>query len=142
MLYQKPNKSVIINICEIISEHLPQVYQGWLAHPKHFFLAVIMIVIWLMLGEIFAFSDTWQLFINTLTTIITFLMVFLIQNTQNRDTKAIQMKLDELLRSTKSARNEFIDIERMSDEQLELMHEEFEKLHNRAEKELNRRRPK
>lgn len=110
--------------------------------PKTFVLAVIMIVIWLMLGELFSFSDTWQLFINTLTTIITFLMVFLIQNTQNRDTKAIHMKLDELLRSTKTARNEFIDIEKMSDERLEAMHEEFEKLHNRAERELNRRKPK
>ncbi|MEK9195871.1 MAG: low affinity iron permease family protein [Patescibacteria group bacterium] len=96
-----------------------------------FFLAVIVVVVWLMTGPFFDFSDTWQLVINTGTTIVTFLMVFLIQNTQNRDSKAVQLKLDEIIRTTK-ARDEFMDLEDLTDEELQELDEEFRKLHDKA----------
>ena len=105
-----------------------------------FIVATMLIVVWLISGPLFNFSDTWQLVINTSTTIVTFLMVFLIQNTQNRDTKAVHLKLDELLRSGRGARNIMIEVENLSDEELELMHLEFTKLHDKAEKELSRRK--
>ena len=93
--------------------------------PWAFILAATAVVVWAITGPIFGFSETWQLVINTGTTIITFLMVFLIQNTQNRDNQAIQLKLDELIRAMKSARNELIDLEDCSDEDLERFREEF-----------------
>lgn len=91
--------------------------------PSAFLLAVAIVVVWGVSGPIFAFSDTWQLVINTGTTIVTFLMVFLIQNTQNRDTLAIQLKLSELILAMKEVSNEFATIEDMTDEELELLHE-------------------
>jgi low affinity Fe/Cu permease len=94
-----------------------------------FILAVLMIVIWGLTGPLFHYSDTWQLVINTSTTIITFLMVFLIQNTQNRDAKAIHLKLDELLKGVEGARTRLVDLEDLSDDELEALHEEFKKLH-------------
>lgn len=93
--------------------------------PQAFALALIVIVVWAVLGPSFGYSDTWQLVINTGTTIITFLMVFLIQNTQNRDGRAIQLKLDELIRASKHARNLLIDLENMSDEDLDAFHKEL-----------------
>jgi low affinity Fe/Cu permease len=84
-----------------------------------FTIAIITILLWLLVGPLFHFSDTWQLVINTATTIITFLMVFLIQNTQNRDALAIQLKLDEIIHALTGARNEMINIEKLSDEELE-----------------------
>ncbi len=90
-----------------------------------FLFALMIIIIWGVSGPAFGYSDTWQLVINTGTTIVTFLMVFLIQNTQNRDSKAIHLKLDELIRSTKSARNAFVDLENFTDEDLELLDREF-----------------
>jgi low affinity Fe/Cu permease len=87
--------------------------------PVAFFIAASTIVLWAILGPIFHFSDTWQLVINTATTIVTFLMVFLIQNTQNRDSEAIQIKLDELLRATKGCHNAVLDIEELSEEELD-----------------------
>lgn len=90
-----------------------------------FLLALAIIIIWGISGPAFGYSDTWQLVINTGTTIVTFLMVFLIQNTQNRDSKALHLKLDELIRSTKSARNAFVDLENFSDADLELLDREF-----------------
>src|SRR5260221_12504632 len=87
-------------------------------HPVTFALAVLVILVWAVTGPIFKFSDTWQLVINTGTTIVTFLMVFLIQNTQNRDAKAIHLKLDELIRSIESARNSMVDLDDLSDEEL------------------------
>ncbi|HEX2619153.1 MAG TPA: low affinity iron permease family protein, partial [Phototrophicaceae bacterium] len=91
---------------------------GMMGSPWAFILAVTVIVVWIITGPIFQFSDTWQLAINTGTTIITFLMVFLIQNTQNRDAKAIHLKLDELIRSVETARNRLVDLEDLSDDEL------------------------
>ncbi|MBX6341739.1 MAG: low affinity iron permease family protein [Thermomicrobiaceae bacterium] len=95
-----------------------------------FILATVVIVVWAMTGPLFGFSDTWQLVINTGTTIVTFLMVFLIQNTQNREAKATQIKLDELIRAVENARNQLIDVEDATGEELEQFKEEF-----RAERE-------
>jgi low affinity Fe/Cu permease len=94
--------------------------------------AVVVILIWLLTGPIFHFSDTWQLIINTATTIITFLMVFLIQNTQNRDAKAVHLKLDELIRAVKGARNNLVDLEKLSDDELKKLEEQFTKLRERS----------
>jgi low affinity Fe/Cu permease len=96
--------------------------------PAAFLLAVAAIVIWAVLGPVFHFSDTWQLVINTGTTIITFLMVFVIQSTQNRDTKALHLKLDELLRGVTGARTSLVDLENLSDEELDRLQREFERL--------------
>ncbi len=93
--------------------------------PATFILAATVIVIWAFLGPFFGFSDTWQLVINTGTTIITFLMVFLIQNTQNRDTEALQIKLDEIIRSIKGARNEMLDLEDMDEKELDEIRKEY-----------------
>jgi low affinity Fe/Cu permease len=94
-------------------------------HPAAFLLAMMVVVVWGVTGPLFGYSDTWQLVINTGTTIVTFLMVFLIQNTQNRDTLALQLKLSELVLSQKGAHNSFADLEDMSDAQLERMHAEL-----------------
>ena len=93
-----------------------------------FIVALAAIVAWVMLGPYFHYSDTWQLVINTATTIVTFLMVFLIQNTQNRDAKAIHLKLDELIRSVKGARNHLVDLEDLSDKELARLQQEFQRL--------------
>jgi low affinity Fe/Cu permease len=95
--------------------------------------AVLVIAVWLITGPTFHFSDTWQLIINTATTIITFLMVFLIQNTQNRDAKAVHLKLDELIRALKGARNKLVDLEDLSDEELKKLEEQFQRLRKKAE---------
>jgi len=87
-----------------------------------------LIVVWALTGPLFHFSDTWQLVINTSTTIITFLMVFVIQHTQNRDTEALRLKLDELIRAMSSARNDFINLEDLDDQQLQALHDEFQSL--------------
>jgi low affinity Fe/Cu permease len=96
--------------------------------PWIFLLACLVIVGWAMSGPMFRFSDTWQLVINTGTTIVTFLMVFLIQNTQNRDTRAVHLKLDELIRAIKGARNKLVNLEEMSDEELDKLQEEFQRV--------------
>lgn len=96
-------------------------------HASTFMMAIAVIVVWAITGPLFSFSDTWQLVINTGTTIITFLMVFLIQNTQNRDTQAIQVKLDELIRCTHQARNSLIDLEDASESKLEEVKAEFDR---------------
>ena len=97
-----------------------------------FILAAVIIIVWAIAGPMFHFSDTWQLVINTGTTIITFLMVFLIQNTQNRDAKAIHLKLDELLKGVKGARTGLVNLEQLSDKELENLQKEFERLHERV----------
>ncbi|AFM24722.1 low affinity iron permease family protein [Desulfomonile tiedjei] len=99
--------------------------------PWIFSAAVTIILLWGITGPFFGFSDTWQLIINTSTTIIIFLMVFLIQNTQNRESKAVQLKLDELIKSMKEARNSFIDLEELSDEELESLQKQFKRLQQR-----------
>jgi low affinity Fe/Cu permease len=100
--------------------------------PGAFFLAIISIVAWAALGPIFHFSDTWQLVINTATTIITFVMVFVIQNTQNRDSEAMQLKLDELIRATKGCHNAVLDIEELSEDELDRLKKEYAKLARQA----------
>jgi low affinity Fe/Cu permease len=95
--------------------------------------AVLVILVWLLTGPTFHFSDTWQLIINTATTIITFLMVFLIQNTQNRDAKAVHLKLDELIRALKGARTKLVDLEDLSDEELKKLEGQFQRMRKRAE---------
>src|SRR5947209_15615846 len=95
--------------------------------------AVLVILVWILTGPTFHFSDTWQLIINTATTVITFLMVFLIQNTQNRDAKAVHLKLDELIRAIKDARNELVDLEDLSDEELKKLEKQFQTMRKRAE---------
>ncbi|MGE5158346.1 MAG: low affinity iron permease family protein [Gemmatimonas sp.] len=104
--------------------------------PRVFVLAVLVIVAWVVTGPIFHYSDTWQLVINTGTTIVTFLMVFLIQNTQNRDTEAIQVKLDELIRATKGAHNALLDLEELEDEMLDAFKRRYQTLAATARSEL------
>jgi low affinity Fe/Cu permease len=95
--------------------------------------ALLVILVWALTGPTFHYSDTWQLIINTGTTIVTFLMVFLIQNTQNRDAKAVHLKLDELIRALEPARNKLVDLEKLSDDELKKLEGEFEKLRKKAE---------
>jgi low affinity Fe/Cu permease len=102
-----------------------------------FVAAVLIIAVWGLTGPTFHFSDTWQLIINTGTTIVTFLMVFLIQNTQNRDAKAMQLKLDEIIRALKAARNELLDLEDLSDEELKKIEQQFKELRQKAEHDDN-----
>lgn len=96
--------------------------------------AILIIVVWALTGPTFHFSDTWQLIINTGTTIVTFLMVFLIQNTQNRDAKAVHLKLDEIIRALEKARNELVDLEELSDEELDKLEGQFKRVRTKAEK--------
>ncbi|HET7535058.1 MAG TPA: low affinity iron permease family protein [Candidatus Didemnitutus sp.] len=98
-------------------------------HPASFMLAVFIVVVWAALGPALHFSEIWQLWINTGTTILTFLMVFLLQHTQNHDTRAIQVKLDELIRAVRGARNELINLEGLSEEELSRYCAEFKQLH-------------
>jgi low affinity Fe/Cu permease len=102
-----------------------------LGRAEVFLGAVVLIVIWAVLGPIYHYSDTWQLVINTATTIVTFLMVFLIQNTQNRDAKAIQLKLDELIRGVQGARTGLVRLEELSDEELKELECSFQRLRSR-----------
>ena len=111
-------------------------FAKWTAHitgrPLTFTLAVTVIVVWAVSGPIFRFSDTWQLVINTGTTIVTFLMVFLIQNTQNRDTEALQVKLDEIIRAIEGAHNALLDLEELDDQQLKRIRDRYEQLATEA----------
>lgn len=96
-----------------------------------FVIAAMTVAVWAITGPYFAFSDTWQLIINTGTTIVTFLMVFLIQNTQNRETRIVRLKLDELLRGVEGARTGFVDLDHMSDDELETIQKEFSRLQDK-----------
>lgn len=111
--------------------HISQNISNRLGSPAAFAFAVLLIVGWIFSGPFFGFSDTWQLVINTSTTIVTFLMVFAIQNTQNRDAKAMQLKLDELIKSSHGARTEFVDIEDLTDTELDILHGQFQTLHEK-----------
>jgi low affinity Fe/Cu permease len=104
--------------------HFAQTVAGWTGHPGSFLLAVVVVMVWIVSGPVFGYSDTWQLVINTGTTIVTFLMVFLIQNTQNRDILTVQLKLSELVLAMKGAEDKFASIEDLSDEELERLHNE------------------
>jgi low affinity Fe/Cu permease len=115
--------------------HFAQRTSAVVGSARSFMLAVFVILVWATTGPVFGFSDTWQLIINTGTTIVTFLMVFLIQNTQNRDAKAIHLKLDELLRAVADARTRLVDLEELSDEELETLRQEFRELRLHKEKE-------
>lgn len=100
----------------------------WAGSPAAFTIAFLTLIVWAVTGPLFKYSDSWQLAINTGTTIVTFLMVFLIQNTQDRETRAINLKLDELLRAIRTARNDLIDMENVSDEELEKVENQFHEL--------------
>ena len=106
----------------------------WTGHPIAFLIALAVLVVWALTGPIFGFSDTWQLIINTGTTIVTFLMVFLIQNTQNRDTAALQVKLDELIYVIEKANNCLLDLEELEDNELEEIRADYEKVAQEARK--------
>jgi low affinity Fe/Cu permease len=101
---------------------------------KAFVFAFLVVIFWALVGPYYGYSDTWQLVINTGTTILTFLMVFLVQNTQNRDAKAMQLKLDELIRSGRTSRNQLLDLEDLSDAEMEILHEQFQKIREKATK--------
>lgn len=107
--------------------------------PTAFLTALIVVVIWAVTGPLFAFSDTWQLVINTGTTIVTFLMVFLIQSTQNRDTEAVQVKLDEIIRAIGHAHNELLDLEELEEKDLDKVRESYRALARKARGEKQRR---
>jgi low affinity Fe/Cu permease len=109
-----------------------------MGHPLAFVLAVLIILGWALTGPFFGFSDTWQLVINTGTTIVTFLMVFLIQNTQNRDSAAVQLKLDELIRTQPGAHNALLDLEELGEDELDRLREVYEDLARQAREQLKR----
>jgi low affinity Fe/Cu permease len=117
-------------------------FANWTAqasgHPSAFGLAGVIIFGWLVTGPVFGFSDTWQLFINTGTTVVTFLMVFLIQNTQNRDSAALQLKLDELIRAVEGAHNAFLDLEELPERDLVEFRNQYEELARAARNDLRR----
>jgi len=105
-----------------------------MGRPLTFCIAVLLVLAWAVSGPYFGYSDTWQLIINTGTTIVTFLMVFLIQNTQNRDSKAVNLKLDEIIRAVKGARNQLINLEGLSDEDLKNLEKQFKRVRRKAER--------
>ena len=107
-------------------------------HPLAFSLAVLTILVWAITGPFFQFSDTWQLVINTGTTVVTFLMVFLVQNTQNRDSAAIQLKLDELIRAAQGAHNALLDLEELTEQDLTRLRDRYERLARQARSDLQR----
>lgn len=111
----------------------------WTGRPPAFLLAVTLIVVWGLSGPLFGFSDTWQLVVNTTTTIITFLMVFLIQSTQNRDSEAMQVKLDELIRALEGAENSLLDLEELEEADLDKIRDKYEELAKAAR--LGKKKP-
>src|SRR3989449_1112655 len=113
----------------------------WVGTPAAFVIGLTLIVLWGLTGPLFGYSDSWQLVINTATTIVTFLMVFLIQNTQNRDAKAIHLKLDELLRGVKGARTGLVRLEELTEDQLTALQQEFTELQTKTKARLGRKLP-
>jgi low affinity Fe/Cu permease len=114
---------------------------NWVGTKWAFLVAILIIIFWLVAGPYFHYSDTWQLIINTGTTVVTFLVVFLIQNTQNRDARAIHLKLDEIIQSIDQAHNEMIDIEHLSDEELQKLADKYQKVREECENRSKRRKP-
>jgi low affinity Fe/Cu permease len=114
---------------------------NWVGTKWAFLVAILIIVFWLISGPYFRYSDTWQLIINTGTTVVTFLVVFLIQNTQNRDARAIHLKLDEIIQSIDQAHNEMIDIEHLSDEELQKLADKYQKVREECENRSKRQKP-
>ena len=110
-----------------VFERFAESVAGWAGRPAAFVTAFLVVIVWGITGPLFAWSDTWQLVINTGTTIVTFLMVFLIQNSQNRDSAAMQVKLDELIRALDTGRNEFIGIEHLGEKELILIRDKLER---------------
>jgi low affinity Fe/Cu permease len=129
---QKPEERDFFCRIRDIFRHFARKSSEVLGTAWAFIGSLIIIAVWGLTGPMFHFSDTWQLIINTGTTIVTFLMVFLIQNTQNRDAKAMHLKLDELIRAVKGARNRLVDLEKLSDEELKQLEEQFTRLRNKA----------
>jgi low affinity Fe/Cu permease len=113
----------------------------FVGHPYMFLFAVVVLIVWAASGPFFHFSDTWQLIINTGTTIVTFLVVFLIQNTQNRDAKALHLKLDELIRSHHPANDDLIDIQKLSAEELDALEKRYEAIRKACEARRNGKQP-
>jgi low affinity Fe/Cu permease len=114
---------------------------NWVGTKWAFLVAILIIVFWLISGPYFRYSDTWQLIINTGTTVVTFLVVFLIQNTQNRDARAIHLKLDEIIQSIDQAHNEMIDIEHLSDEELQKLADKYQEVREECEHRSKRQKP-
>lgn len=123
LCYTRPMKNIFRVVANRVS--------AWAGSAGVFLGAIVIVIIWATTGPVFGYSDTWQLIINTGTTIVTFLMVFLIQNTQNRDGKALQIKLDELLRATKGAKQYYIGLEDLTDEELAELERQFKELANK-----------
>ena len=121
---QSPRRSLFTRLSQATSH--------WAGKPQTFFVAVSVIVLWALSGPFFGFNDTWQLVINTSTTIVTFLMVFIIQNSQNRDTAAMQIKLDELIVRLEGAREELLDLEELDEDKIEAIRKEFEQRAGKA----------
>src|SRR5437870_11772905 len=129
---EKPRERDVFCRAQDSFRHFARKSSEVLGSPWAFISAIFIIVVWGLTGPAFHFSDTWQLIINTGTTIVTFLMVFLIQNTQNRDAKAVHLKLDELIRAVRGARTQLVDLEKMSEDDLRRLEKEFEQLHKKA----------
>src|SRR6476469_1333465 len=130
---EKPQKRDFFCRAQDSFRHFARKSSEVLGSPWAFISAIFIIVVWGLTGPAFHFSDTWQLIINTGTTIVTFLMVFLIQNTQNRDAKAVHLKLDELIRAVQGARNQLVDLEKLSDDELKNLEKQFQGLRKQAE---------
>lgn len=139
---QHPRVKIVRHIIPAVTEpvakpskdsfhHISMLVSSKLGSPMAFLLAILLIIVWICSGPFFGFSDTWQLVINTTTTIVTFLMVFAIQNTQNRDARAMQLKLNELIKGSRGARTEFVDIEDLTDSELDVMQAQFKQLHDK-----------
>lgn len=122
--------------------HFAQIASHVTGRPIAFISAVAIIVVWAVMGPLFGYSDTWQLVINTGTTIVTFLMVFVIQNTQNRDTAALHIKMDELIRVSRNARNILLDLEELDDKDLEALRQDYERLAEEGRKRAHQSSPR
>jgi len=128
--YSIPLRDILLHMVDGFRKFAQRVSHV-LGTPRAFIVALCVIVVWALSGPLFGFSDTWQLVINTGTTVVTFLMVFIIQNTQNRDARTIHLKLDELIRANTKARNRIIDLEDVTDDEIKKLQEEFRAVHNK-----------